>query len=240
MRKWIFGTVIFLIVGCSSHKNKTADFEVEYQGALREIMHKGDLSARIFLSELESRPYLYALGSAENLKGEIQIFEGKAWNTSVVNGEIVFDHSFSAGASLLVYAQVEKWREFSIPDSVDSAAAFEVYLEEKARAEGLNTDLPFPFLIKGNPRSVHWHIIDWKEGDMEHSHEKHKNSGKNGQLENTPMEILGFFSRKHQTVFTHHSTYIHLHFKTLDNSLAGHIDEFVPGENMVLRLPGSL
>ena len=33
---------------------------------------------------------------------------------------------------------------------------------------------PFPFLIEGNASSLNWHVIDWKKGDTEHTHEKHQ------------------------------------------------------------------
>lgn len=38
-------------------------------------------------------------------------------------------------------------------------------------------------------------------------------------------------------VFTHRTTNVHMHFKTKDKSLAGHIDDLKPGENMMLKLP---
>jgi len=43
-------------------------------------------------------------------------------------------------------------------------------------------------------------------------------------IENEDVRILGFFSTKHQQVFTHHDTFLHLHLITTDGRLMGHVD----------------
>ena len=57
-------------------------------------MHEGDISAKVSLSKLKSIKHLYALGAIENLRGEIQIFNSKPYNTSVVDSSLIFDNSF--------------------------------------------------------------------------------------------------------------------------------------------------
>ena len=96
---------------------------------------------------------------------------------------------------------------------------------------------PFPFLIEGTPESFDWHVINWPEGDTEHSHEKHIKSGLNGSIESTPVEMLGFYSNAHHAIFTHHTTNMHIHVKTTDNSLAGHVDGLTLGTGMILKIP---
>jgi len=102
------------------------------------------------------------LGAFENLKGELQIFEGKPINTIVKADEIVFDTSFKKKAALLVYAEVTNWQNQEIPDGINSSLKLETFIEEQAKRTGLNTEEPFPFLSEGNARSLNWHIIDWK------------------------------------------------------------------------------
>ena len=51
------------------------------------------------------------------------------------------------------------------------------------------------------------------------------------------VEILGFFSKQHEGVFTHNGSNTHMHFRTDDVSLAGHVDGIFLGENMTLKLP---
>jgi acetolactate decarboxylase len=211
--------------------------KVEYHGALRNIMHEGDISAKADLFDLRDNNHLYALGAIENLKGEIQIFDSKPYNSSVIDGKLLFDSSFLKKATLLVYASVDAWTEIGIPDDVKTYEALEKFLERKARENGINIDEPFPFLLQGTVRSCDWHVIDWEEGDMEHNHEKHKSSGLNGEINDRQVEMLGFYSNYHHAVFTHHSTNMHIHLKTADNKIAGHVDDLILGNEMLLKLP---
>jgi acetolactate decarboxylase len=38
------------------------------------------------------------------------------------------------------------------------------------------------------------------------------------------VELVGVFSTKHQAVFTHHGSNIHVHLIAADGSLMGHLD----------------
>ena len=80
-------------------------------------------------------------------------------------------------------------------------------------------------------------MINWPEGYKEHSHEKHISSGPHGTLANTAAEVLGFYSKHHHAIFTHHTTNMHLHVRTMDGQLAGHLDDLELGEGMKLLLP---
>ena len=67
----IFVLLLAGLFSCSTPSPEDTSFEVAFKGALKNIMHKGDLSANISLSELADIDHLYALGAVENLKGEI-------------------------------------------------------------------------------------------------------------------------------------------------------------------------
>ena len=57
-------------------------------------------------------------------------------------------------------------------------------------------------------------------------------------IHNTPVEIVGFFSTKHQSVFTHHDTFLHMHLITKDKSKMGHLDTVLLKKGaMQLSLP---
>lgn len=217
-----------------------ADIEVRHAGALYNFMHNGDLSSKFSLSELKGKEHIYALGAAENLKGEIQIFDGVPAVTFAKNGKVSFDKTFNRGAALIVYAQVDKWQDVKIPKDVVSRSQLEIYVKKAAAENGLDIEKPVPFLISGKARFIDWHVIDWDEEDTEHSHRKHIESGPHGRVENPEVIILGFYSNKHKAIFTHHSSDLHMHFKTNDNTLAGHIDDIEVGHDMVLRLPATI
>lgn len=221
-----------LLSSCS----KAPETEVRYSGALRKMMF-GDLQATASLDTLKQKQNLYAIGAVENLKGEIQVFDGRPLNSNVRTDEIVLDKTFGKKAALLVYAQVAKWQNIELPSKVNSSEKLEEFLEQQAKDRGLRTKEPFPFLIEGCVKSLKWHVIDWEEGDTVHSHQKHKEAGANGVLENEEVEIIGFYSQSHQAVFTHHSTFMHTHFKSKDEQIAGHVDDLLLGSTMILKLP---
>ena len=87
-----------LLASCTATEKGSNNYKVEYKGALKNAMFKGDLSAKIDLSDLQNTTHLYALGAFENLKGEVQIFAGKPFNTSAEDGVLVFDQSFNKKA----------------------------------------------------------------------------------------------------------------------------------------------
>lgn len=214
-----------VIISCRSNQKKTLNTEVNHSGALRMIM-SGNISSTISLDSLSNKEHFYALGAMENLKGEIQIFNGKPSNSFVKNDSIEIDNSYTYNASLLVYAQVGEWNTFQA-DNKQTKSELEAKIFELAKSNNIDIEKPFPFLIEGEVSSLDWHVIDWKKGDTVHNHKKHKESGLNGILTDSDVLILGFYSTKHKAIFTHHTTNMHMHFKTIDNLLAGHVDDVI-------------
>ncbi|MEM1215166.1 MAG: acetolactate decarboxylase [Bacteroidota bacterium] len=236
--KFLFTLILLaLVAACGPNEPHDAPYAVQHRGALKNIMRKGDLSAKVELSTFADSAHLYALGAIENLKGEVLVLDGQAYHSSVRGEEHVMDHTFAPAATLLVYAQVKAWQTLPIPSSVVTYTDLETFVAEAAASHGLDTDYPFPFLLKGRPASLDWHIIDWPEGDTEHTHEKHIRSGLHATARDTPVTMLGFYSDRHHAVFTHHTTNMHIHFLTDDRSLAGHVDGLRLQEGMMLSLP---
>ena len=223
-----------LLIACS---NPQKDTEVRVSGALKNMMHKGDVSAKITLDTLMKYEHLYALGALENLKGEALILDSKSWSTSVEDKKIKFHKKLKGKAALLVYANIDDWIEVGLPQREMTKEELEEAIYVLAEKNGVDIENPFPFLINGEVKSLNWHVIDWEDGDMEHSHEKHVNSGLHDEFSDREVEILGFYSQHHQTIFTHHTTFIHMHFKTVDNKIAGHVDNVVTGNEVKLYLP---
>lgn len=242
MKYLMISLAVISITSCGTSKKGTGDpetseFNVGHFGALKNMMHLGDLSAKADLKDFEHAEHLYALGAFENLKGEIQIFDSKPFNSMVVDSALHFDKSFSNKATLLVHASVRKWRSIRIPDDVTTYEQFEGYVARSAKANQIRIDAPFPFLIEGTPKLFDWHVIDWEEGDTEHSHAKHISSGLHGTATNRKAEMLGFYSDSHHAIFTHHTTNMHIHVRTVDSKIAGHVDGFTLGQGMILKLP---
>ena len=233
----LFFLMIVVVAIMTSCLQNDGNFQVEHDGALMDIMHKGDITAKADLRELKDSKHLYALGAVENLKGEILILDDKPYISSVKDGNLTVDYSFNHKATLLVYASVSSWETFDIPDNISSYEELEKYIENTASENGVNIDEPFPFLINGKAKSFDWHVINWKDGNTEHSHQKHIESGLNGTVTDKEVEILGFYSNKHHAIFTHHTTNMHLHIKTIDNKISGHLDGLILDTRMILKLP---
>ena len=224
------------LISCSTPENP-GRFNVQHAGVLKNMMQKGDITAKADLDSLRNRQNLYALGALENLKGEILIMNSQPYISYVDEGQLIVDGNFDHKATLLVTATVSKWKTVTIPEEITSHDELEAYIESAAKENGIDVHAPFPFLLAGKPSSFDWHVINWKEGDTEHSHEKHVTSGPHGVLTNQEIEILGFYSDSHHAVFTHHTTNMHMHFLLDDGSNAGHVDDILLGQGMKLMLP---
>lgn len=237
MRIIIFFIITLSIASCGTKIDKSAEIKVEHKGALKNFMRKGDISPKADLKELENVKHLYALGAVENLKGEILILDSKPFISLPNKDGYSIENTYDLKTTLLVYASVEKWKSYEIPGEIISYQDFEAYVEEVAAKNGINTEQPFPFMIEGIIKSAQWHVINWPEGDSVHTHKKHQTVGPHGTIENRDVDILGFYSKHHHAIFTHHATNMHLHVKTKDSELSGHLDGMILGQQMVLKLP---
>ena len=92
-------------------------------------------------------------------------------------------------------------------------------------------------MMEGYIRKINWHIVNWDENSSNHSRETHMNSGLNGIIVEEDVEILGFYSKDHKGVYTHHDENWHMHFTAKDQNLAAHLDDLLLGEYMTLKLP---
>ena len=218
-------------------EGNTLEFTVEYSGALKNIMHKGDVSAYADLNDFKGIEHFYALGAVEGLKGEILVLDGVPYISSVHEEQLSIDNSFDYKASLFVNTSVKEWNEFDIDSEIITYEELESFISTTAEQNGIEVTEPFPFLLKGTADSLLWHVINWPEGDTEHTHEKHINSGLHGTHEDIDIEILGFYSDSHHAIFTHHTTNMHLHFISKDKTKTGHVDGLTLGEGMKLFLP---
>ncbi|MBT3364506.1 MAG: decarboxylase [Flavobacteriales bacterium] len=235
---WLLAAASIMLLACSQQRDlqrNKPEFEVLWYGALKNMMHKSDLSAKADLADLADVEHLYALGAVVDLKGEILIMDSDVLVSSVENNALVVDNSYDNEACLLVHASVANWLSLMVPENIVSKDQLEAFVRASAAANDIDTTAPFPFLIKGHLSSMDWHVINWSEGDTEHSHEKHIASGLQGTLHDVDADILGFYSNSHHAIFTHHTTNMHMHVAT--RNIAGHLDDVTLSSGCVLKLP---
>ena len=198
----------------------------------------GYYPAVFHMDTLQNKENVYAVGSMEGLVGEIQVFNSEAFHSRVQEDSVVVGSSVTANAALMLYAQVANWREISMPLSVVNQEALVGFLEYDNEISGLTSADPLIFTIEGKAEQISWHILKGPEKDSI-SEAAHNVSRLSGVIEDAEVEILGFYSREYEGIITHHNIPLHMHFKTADGLLAGHVDDLELGPEMTMRIPNS-
>jgi acetolactate decarboxylase len=135
-----------------------------------------------------------------------------------------------------VYVQVGRWREVEIPASVTTETELERFMFQAAKQNNVNVQRPFPFRVMGKPDLMKLHVVN-KTDNRPFRHEDHEKIKVSFTLQNTAVEIIGFYSEMHHGVFTHHDSNVHMHAKTEDGKIAGHVDTLKMMGGLTLLLP---
>ncbi len=227
--------VLYLTSAINSLKAQLSDSNVKVVGAMRNVMWKGELFGNIDLDTISDKKNLYGLGPVEYLSGELMIINGRSYKSTVGDDlSIKVEETYESSAPFFVYANVSIWTERAVPDSVQSLKQFEIYLDQHENS----SKRPFAFFLEGIVESAKIHVVNLPEGATVSS----PNDAHLGQMDyDLAIEdaiIVGFFSREHKTIFTHHDTFLHMHLMTTDKLKMGHLDDvnFKKG-SMKLFLP---
>jgi acetolactate decarboxylase len=210
---------------------------VSWQHSMREMFATGDISGKVALAPLTKTPHLYAIGPGENLRSELLVWDGVVQESRVSDGKAQITIISDARAVFLVYAYVPKWQSVVVPSSVKTSAQLLSWVKTAAHKAGLSSEQPFPFLLSGTVEQADYHIVDTPSDGTPFTREKHDKHKWHATLRNADVEMLGFYSEKHAGVFVHHSSPAHLHVRSKDGKVMGHLDGFVPGKRMILMLP---
>jgi acetolactate decarboxylase len=219
--KTLFLSLSLLTLASCAEKTPISKHEVKIVGEMKNVMRKGELHATIDLDTIADKAHLYGLGPVEYLKGEIMVYEGKAYKSTVVSDStMLVEETFDIKAPFFGYANVPNWIEQALPENIETIAQLEVYLNETTQ----NATRPFMFKLTGTVVSANFHIVNLPDGTKVSSHEDAHQGMVNYQVQNEDCEIIGFFSTEHQTILTHHDTYLHMHLMTSDRQKMGHLD----------------
>lgn len=216
--KLIYIIPFLSLVACQpAEKAKTkVAAEAKNIGILREIMHQGKYEARVAIDTLD-KTNLYAVGALETLSGELTIVNGKVFATKVQDDSIQLIPMKEAKATLFVYARVQVWDTLTIDSSNDLEQTITEIVESR------NYDKPFPFLVKGSPNSVVYHVVNFDPVNGDFS--KHKEGAKYDTLTNEAVQLLGFYSTNAKGLYTHHTTNMHVHLVNESGAKSGHLEE---------------
>lgn len=226
--------VILALAGCDS-KDQHLSEPVKIIGEMKNVMWKGELDGNIHLDTITNKTHLYGLGPIEYLRGEILILDGKAYRSTVVTEEIMqVEESYDLKAPFFAYTHISQWREQTLPDSVETMRQLEQYLDQVTQS----ALRPFMFRLSGTVEEALIHVVNLPEGSAVSSPEEAHQGQVDYKINDRQSDILGFFSTEHQTIFTHHDTFLHMHLITADRQMMGHLDDVVFAKgSMKLHLP---
>lgn len=222
--------------------------QVEYVGAQKEIFKTGKAASVVSLEELSGRKGLFAIGPIDGLDGEITIFDSKPYITKVRGSDYTVDKTLKHGAIFLVWTEQAAWLDVPVPAAVKGYVDLQTFVKEQAQRAGMDVSKTFPFLLSGAPAEIKWHInVDRSEGKPI-TRELFAKSKEGYVAKNEPVDIIGFYAENHPGEFISQyapaikegsgmQNYIHIHLVSRTSKAAGHIDDIVMGEGMVLRLP---
>ncbi|RRN77952.1 alpha-acetolactate decarboxylase [Pseudoxanthomonas sp. SGD-10] len=211
------------LTACNSVTQQT-NSEVTIIGEMRKVMWKGELGGNILLDTIADKSGLYGLGPVEYLSGEILIIDGKSYKSTVVSDtSMLVEETYNIKAPFFGYANVGKWHEHALPDSIQTIQQLELYLDDITKS----SKRPFMFKLSGEVEHAIFHIVNLPKGSKVSSPEEAHQGQVNYTLQDDKVDIVGFFSTEHQRIFTHHDTFLHMHLITKDRKKMGHLDELL-------------
>jgi acetolactate decarboxylase len=131
---------------------------------------------------------------------------------------------------------VRGWQEADLPeDSILNNHNLGNHLEKLAKKQGIDVNKPFPFMLKGQFKSLTYHISYLPK---KHSKSKKPLPEQVKTVEDADVIIVGFFSKNHEGIFTQPGSHVVMSFMTTTASRVGQIDELVlRGKRVQLMLP---
>ena len=213
---YIFSVLLF--ASCTKSTNSSS---IKVVGEMRDVMWKGDLKGKIATDSLNNKE-TYGLGPIEFLKGEIVVFEGQSYVSKVVDS---ISHKVSkvpsVSAPFFVYSSNSDLKivKFNLKNYTLKE------LEEYVNLVYKDYDQPLLIRIDGIFENIKVHSVNLPEGKKVSSPDEAHQGLTQYDFKNISGSLIGFFSRHHKTVFTHHDSFFHAHFISEDREVLGHIDE---------------
>ncbi|MGZ3864337.1 MAG: acetolactate decarboxylase [Bacteroidia bacterium] len=243
-KSFVIGLSTFLVTtltNCQPNKQSNSESKISAEsspkivGAMKHVMREGQLYGTINLDTISKKRHLYGLGPVEYLTGEIMVVDGRCYKSIVTSDTTMkVSETFTVKAPFFGYANIDNWTEQVIPDSVKTINQLENYIEEATK----KYPRPFFFKLTGFVDTASIHIVNLPSGSKVSSPEEAHQGQRNFHILNKDVTLLGFFSTEHQTIFTHHDTYLHIHLITDDKLQMGHLEEInITGGSAKIYLP---
>jgi acetolactate decarboxylase len=168
-------------------------------------------------------PHLYGLGPLEDLRGEVSIFAGVPSIARIERDAVVTAASWRARACFLVWAQVPAWSERAPAAALAGLDEVEREVVALVGDAGLDPERPLPFRVRAIALQATFHVLDKRDG-LPHNPERHEQAKVRRTLEHAAVELIGFYSRQHRGTFTPSESNLHVHLRTVDDRISGHLE----------------
>ena len=213
---------VMLATGTSHAQRRNGD--VIIVGEMKNVMWKGQLYGSIILDTIAKKEHLYGFGPVEYLSGEILIVDGVAYKSTVFDDtSMMVEQTYEVEAPFFAYANIYQWKEIPLPKEVKSLPQLETFLHEQT----LSVGKPYFFKLSGIAEQAKIHVVNLPKGARVNTPDDAHLGRKSYELVNREVDIIGFFSTAHQTIFTHKDSYLHMHLLTKDKYAMGYLDELL-------------
>lgn len=240
MKKIIYcfiATVLFM--GFTFAGAQPDNFNIKSYGNFKKMLQTKKAEGVVLLKDAIPAVHGYAVGELENGLGQITVIDSNVWldygKDFIGLAETTIPDD--GKAALLVTAQVSKWKEIEIPDSLSEKQVYEFILAQAGK-HGPGIDAPFPFLIEGIFDLLNLHVIDGvnpeygKDGNKEHFFRKITQARYNQKA-----VVIGFYSADTGGVYTRPGESWHLHAMINKMKVAAHVYYIAVRKKSILKLP---
>lgn len=218
-----------------------APFNLAVSGNFKQMVHRGDVSAKVPLSSISRSAGTYGVGALADLGGEILVWDGRVLVTlgASASGSTQPPRA-NDQATLLVTAQVKSWDEIQLLRDM-TQKEFEKFVIESAVSKNLDTRKAFPFLVRGEIADYEWHVVIGRpakrHGDAAEHPQGHAKSRTFSGVQ-TKGRLLGFYSAEGlEGTISHPGERFHVHYADDSLKVSGHLDRFGVRVGAVLLLP---
>jgi acetolactate decarboxylase len=206
------------IISCGK---PTQTSTIKVVGKMSEVMWQGELDGKISTDSINS-PTSYGLGPSAYLKGELLVVEGKTFESKVIDS---LSHEVSDVAASQAPFFVYTTSSELVPVPLASGAIDFKSLEHQIDSMYSTYDYPLLVRIDGLFSQLTVHSVNLPEGTTVSSPDQAHQGLVSFHYKDIKGTLIGFFSRHHKSIFTHHDTFFHAHFISEDRRVLGHVEQ---------------
>ena len=236
MKQVIFSVFIFLL----AQPVLAQEILVKYSGKMSKIGQEKRVDAEILVDSIKGN-HLYAVGPVEDLRGEIIVWDSKPFVAAITEDKKPYlqKNVKPLKAIFLVYADVSNWDTVMLTNMISSMDDLQKSITNAAYQHGMDTASAFPFLIFGKIKEGSGHIMFKDSSVKAITPDVLKAANYKNTFKEQFAQMIGFYSQHHQNIFTHQSSYLHIHYRMANKYQAGHLDmvSFDEKEPVKLLLP---